>query len=383
MKLIRKNLEKDSSGTLTLCPEDPEDMWYIYNLVSKDDEVETKTFRKIVPVGRDGKPLGGGTRKLLKLKVKVEKIEFDARESILKLNGPVVDDVPDVSSGTYHTIDLELNRNFNLWKEDWDSYALHVVDEATNIENRSDIGAVVLQPGLAHICLVTDAMTILRAKVETNIPRKRRGDNSGHDKAMKKFLDLTYDTMLREIKIEQVKVIVLAAPGTLARELYDHILHRAVLEEKTWLVKSKSKFLVVNTSSGHLHALDEALASPQIQTELQDTRYGRETTVLNKFFKSLNEDNMKAWYGPKHVEAVIEKGAIETLMITDTLFRSDDIIERRDYVKMVDDVRAMGKEVLIFSGFHSSGEQLDSVTGVACLSLYPLPELEDLDSDED
>lgn len=34
MKLVHKDLEKDSSGSLTLVPEETEDMWHVYNLIS-------------------------------------------------------------------------------------------------------------------------------------------------------------------------------------------------------------------------------------------------------------------------------------------------------------------------------------------------------------
>ena len=49
----------------------------------------------------------------------------------------------------------------------------------------ADLAAVVMQEGLANICLVTPSMTLLRAKIETPIPRKRRGSCSQHDKVRK------------------------------------------------------------------------------------------------------------------------------------------------------------------------------------------------------
>ena len=36
--------------------------------------------------------------------------------------------------------------------------------------------------GLGHILLVTSSMTIVRAKIDMNIPRKRKGFCSQHDK---------------------------------------------------------------------------------------------------------------------------------------------------------------------------------------------------------
>jgi len=39
-----------------------------------------------------------------------------------------------------------------------------------------------MQEGIAHVCLVLSTMTIVRAKIEVNIPRKRRGNCTQHDK---------------------------------------------------------------------------------------------------------------------------------------------------------------------------------------------------------
>ena len=39
-------------------------------------------------------------------------------------------------------------------------------------------------PGLAHVCVVTDCMTLTRARIEMPIPRKRRASCASHDKVM-------------------------------------------------------------------------------------------------------------------------------------------------------------------------------------------------------
>jgi protein pelota len=129
--------------------------------------------------------------------------------------------------------------------------------------------------------------------------------------------------------------------------------------------------------------LEEILKNQDVQKQLADTKYGRETVVLDKFFKMLNDDDSRAWYGPKQVAAAVEKGAVSTLLITDTLFRANDIQTRRRYIELVESVRAGGGEVYQFSSLHSSGEQLDQITGIACILTFPVPELEDIDEDED
>lgn len=36
--------------------------------------------------------------------------------------------------------------------------------------------------GLAYLCLITSSMTVTKAKIEVNIPRKRKGTSDQHDK---------------------------------------------------------------------------------------------------------------------------------------------------------------------------------------------------------
>ena len=50
------------------------------------------------------------------------------------------------------------------------------------------------------------------------------------------------------------------------------------------------------------------------------------------------------------MHAAHELGAIQTLLITDTLFRVNDVAARRRYSALVEEVEAGGGEVFVFSG---------------------------------
>jgi protein pelota len=95
--------------------------------------------------------------------------------------------------GQYHTLDLEIQRNVTIIKDDWDSVALDRVKDACDVTKKAEVGAIVLQEGsalrdkslttgLANICLLTEHMTILRQRLEASIPRKDKGSSTNHDK---------------------------------------------------------------------------------------------------------------------------------------------------------------------------------------------------------
>ncbi len=54
-----------------------------------------------------------------------------------------------------------------------------------------------------------------------------------------------------------------------------------------------------------------------------------EVRCLESFYKMLKQEPGRAFYGPKHVMRACEAEAIETLLISDKLFRANNVAERR------------------------------------------------------
>jgi protein pelota len=127
--------------------------------------------------------------------------------------------------------------------------------------------------------------------------------------------------MLRNFDLESLKVILLASPGFSATSLREHILSQATLQGLSSVLKSKSKFLVVHCSTGHLHSLNEVLKSDEVKAKLADTKFARESRAVDEFYKMIGTDETRAYYGPKHVVRAVEAGAVGTLLISDSLFR--------------------------------------------------------------
>lgn len=70
---------------MTLVPEEPEDMWHAYNLVSEGDNVRSSTIRKVQNETATGSSSSSRVRTLLT--IKVETIDFDTQACVLRLKG--------------------------------------------------------------------------------------------------------------------------------------------------------------------------------------------------------------------------------------------------------------------------------------------------------
>lgn len=373
MKLIAKNFEKDSSGSVVLVPEEAEDMWHAYNLIAVGDRLRSTTIRRVQTESTTGSVSSNKVRTTLA--IAVEGIEFDTQACMLRIKGRNVEENQYVKMGAYHTIDLELNRKFTLIKEYWDIIALERVDMACDPTQHADLGAILLHEGLGHIFLVTSSMTIVRAKIDMNIPRKRKGFCSQHDKGLLRFYDAVIQGILRHINFDVIKCILVASPGFVKEQFCDYMFQQAAKNEWKAITENKSKFVLVHSSSGHKYSLKEVLADPVITARLADTKAAGEVKALDTFFTMLQTEPDRAYYGVNHVEKANEGMAVETLLVTDELFRSTDLPTRKRYVKLVESVKENGGDVRVFSSLHVSGEQLGQLSGVAAMLRFPMPDI--------
>jgi len=375
MKLVYKDIDKDGKGVVGLIAEEPEDMWHVYNLIQNGDQIRASTIRKVTLESGSGATDSSRVRTMLT--IEVEGIEYDTQGCALRVKGKNVTENEYVKLGQYHTIDLELNRKFHLAKRDWDSIALDRLELACDPATRADLAAIVMQEGLAHVCLITSCMTIVRTKIDVNVPRKRKGSCSQHEKGLKKFYDALIQAILRHVNFEVVKCILIASPGFVKDDFFNYMMQQAAHSDQKVILENKAKFLLVHSSSGFKHSLKEVLADPTIQAKLVDMKAAGEVKTLQQFYQILQTEPARAYYGIKHVEKAAEADAIETLLISDTLFRNQDVATRKRYVALVDKIKDSGGDVKLFSSLHVSGEQLDQLTGVAAILRYPMPELED------
>lgn len=398
MKLLKRQISaKDGAGTVLLRPDQDEDLWHAFNLLQVGDKVRCSTHRKVVKESSTGSV--SSSKRRMMLTVELKKVDFDPDSLQVRISGTVEAENEHVQLGAHHTLTLEMHQNFSVEKRCWDRIFLDLLEEATNPERQAEIAAVVMQgSGLAHVCLVTGALTITKAKIVRNIPKKRTG-TSQHSKSVQKFYESIYQAILQHVDFAKVKCVVIGSPGFVKDDFFEYCKLEAVRREDRAFIENKSKFLLCKASSGHKHALDEMFADPGVASQMTETKVAREVQVLGKFMRlvrhivvcqkyltilplfqsQMDTDPDKAYYGYDHVAKAHEQLAIDSLLVTDELFRASDVKTRKQYVQLVESVRESGGQVFIFSSMHVSGQQLHQVSGVAAILRYPLPDLDELE----
>ncbi|KAI0303272.1 eRF1 domain 1-domain-containing protein [Russula brevipes] len=393
MKIVSKQIVK-GSGYIKVRPEEDEDMWHLYNLIREGDNVRAPAIRRVQSVSATGSSASHRVRTTLTLKV--TRLEFtppvtpttgaagDPAASSppaaveptasLQITGRVVEENEHVKTGAFHTLDIEANRDVRIEKPEWDSISLERIEEASQPGRGAEVGAVVCGEGTAAFCLLSQHMTVVLQRIDVPVPRKRAGSATAHEKGLARFYDTLYQSFLRHIPYANptLRAIVIASPGWVRDSVFDYIMAQAAQAGNKALLGARQKFMRVHVNSPHVHSLVEVLKSPEVVSQLKETKFAREGIMLDNFFKMLASDEQRAWYGPDHVALAVDRGAVGTLLISDGLFRAGDPEVRRRYVSLVEGVREKRGEVLIFSSMHESGQQLNQITGIAAILTFPL-----------
>ena len=145
------------------------------------------------------------------------------------------------------------------------------------------------------------------------------------------------------MNFEVTRCVLIASPGFVRDHFFEYMMQwasKSVNAESRVLLENKSKFLLVHASSGFKHSLQgrhklcfsrsmmqnstlctEVLADPALTARMADTKAMAEVKALETFYTTFNNEPNRAFYGFKHVEKASQAQAIDTLLISDNLFR--------------------------------------------------------------
>jgi len=412
-----------------------EDLYHLYNLIQPEDCVRASTVRRIQSESSTGSIESHRMR--LQLTLSVTKIDFEMAagtsmssgvgsdadsgsepgsttstpmsslvlgeagqapslsgatqgEPTLHISGRVAEENNHVRTGSFHTLDIELNRKLSITKERWDQHHLDILTESGEAGHTAEVGAVILGEGRTIVCLLTNHMTIVRQRIQVALPRKRAGagyvsaqSSSGTVKLTDRFNAQVYEAVLKLLAMPEMRVVLLASPAFYKDVMYDFLLAEAVRRNDKVLLgqEGKRKLLKVYCATPHVHALMDVLKSPEVSAQLQNTKFTRENQVIDRFLRTLSSDELRAWYGERAIKLAATRGAIGTLLLSDAMLRNTHPTVRQQWLDLCGLVKSFGGQVVLFSSLHESGRQLNGLGGVAALLTYPL-DLELIEEEE-
>ncbi len=359
MKIHRIDLKK---GFAKVMPESLDDLWHLYNIILKRDEVYARTTRQVKLDDQYARSTKA-KRVPVNLGVQVEKMYWDRVLNRLRVNGIVID-APETLSikGSRHTLDITVNKPLTIVKKKWQKHELDRLKRASKL-TAAPLTIISMDDEEYCVAVLRQYGIDVKAGERIKLPGKFEAEKRAKGKQM--FFGGALKT-LREAWAPLQSPIVVLGPGFIKDDFAEYLKSNAKdIAESVVGVKG--------TNSAGLSGIQEALRSGILSNVLQNMRVADEMKAIEELLARLGKGKNDATYGFTEVEKAVNYGAVEKLLVADSSLRETTDENRRIMEKLMKNVEDTRGTIMVISTEHEAGTKLLSLGGIAALLRFPLP----------
>jgi protein pelota len=348
-------------GVLKVVPENLDDLWHLYNIIYKNDEVYAQTTREVQVEEEYSRPKKG-KRVSVFMGIRVEDVSWDKSLNRLRVHGVVFDVPEEVSSrGSYHTINVMVNKPLTIVKSKWQK---HQIDRLERAKKAETTPLIILSIDDEGYCIGMFRQYGIDVKVQEkiNLPGKREAEK--REQAKHEFFKNALTT-LRSIWSATHNPIVIVGVGFVKNDFVKY-LQKDAEEIAQAVIDVKS---VNNT---RMAGISEVLRSGVLAKALQHVRIVEEARVIEEVLERLGKGRRDVTYGVGEVQKSSDFGAVETLALADMILREASDEDRIALEKLMTEVETKGGKIIVISTEHEAGTKLLSLGGVAALLRFPI-----------
>ena len=244
MKILEIDKKYENVSVRT---ENLNDLWTLFNVIDKNDEVSARTHRRIVL--KEGSK---GDRKQMNLKLNVESVSFHEFSNRLRVKGTILEGPEDfVSYGTYHTFNIEPGQKLTIKKERWLKSEIKRLKKPSTFETDFNMLMIAIETGLATIALITNFSHNRIATIKKNIPGKRY-EQSFRNKAYEEFFGDVSRILSEKIKSVKLNTVIICGPGS-TKDRFDQFIKQKAQ------IPNLPKIYCIHASSGTESAILETM----------------------------------------------------------------------------------------------------------------------------
>ncbi len=356
MKIIEKNLHQ---GFVKVVPDSPDDLWHLYNVIYKGDEVYAYSSRAIKSDTETSRPKSA-ERVSAFMGVTVESVSWDKFLGKLRVHG-LICHAPDIfPTGAHHTLSIALNQPVTIVKKEWPKHLLDRLTRASQTEKPILIISID-DEGFA-IAETKQYGYETRVEQRTRLPGKQEADK--RVEATKAYFRLALNS-LNKLWSQNHNPIVIIGAGYVKNDFIDYLS-----EESKEM--SKSVVDVKSVNNGGTAGIGEALRSGVLLKAASRLRIVEETETMEEIMKRLGKGERTVTYGFDAVEKTVMLGAVEKLVVADTTLRDADETQRLKLENLMHQVERHNAAITVVSTEHEAGSKLLSLGGIAALLRFPV-----------
>lgn len=356
MKIIEKNLKKKF---IKLIPTSDDDFWHLYNVIYKDDELYAYSSRSIKSDGEYSRAKSA-ERISAFIGIKVENISWDKFLGRLRIQGIICHAPERIPIGVHHTITISLNKPVTIVKEKWPRHILNRIKKSTKTEK--PIIVVSIDDENFAVAQTKQYGVDIKAEERIKIPGKRNPEF--RKKVIIEYFKLVLST-ISQIWSKSKNPIIILGVGFLKNDF-------AIFLKKESPSIAKSVVDIKSVNNGGSSGIFEALRSGVLLKAANKLRIVKETELIEEIMKRLGKEEKTITYGLGPVKKAIKLGAVDVLIVADSMLREALEDDRIKIDKLIIEVEKQKGKISIISTEHEGGTKLLSLGGIVALLRFPL-----------
>jgi protein pelota len=341
MKIIHRELDK---GILKLRVDNADDLWHLSHIIESGDLLFGKTYRKEMKKG-DKIRSEKLERIPVKLKIKVEKIEFSKDVMRLRVTGVITEGE---EAGSYHTFNIEEDSTITITKK-WKNHQLERIDRAIKDTLTPKILIVCIEEGDADFGIITQYGVDFPVSVSKSIAGKH--EISSRDKDKREFFTETSSKILEMIQKYTLKAVIIAGPGFYKDEFINYV--------KEFKSEMLNNLITENVSAGGRAGIYECIKRGMLEKAQKDLRVSLETNAVERLFEAIIKN--EGVYGLTAIDKALEYGAINELLIVDQFLR------KTEFEEITEKSREQRAAIHVISSEHDAGKKLEGIGGIGAI----------------
>jgi len=348
-------------GFVKVVPESLDDLWHLYNIIYSGDEVYARTTREVKVEELYARPKEG-RRVSVFLGVRVKKVLWDKSLNRLRVHG-VICDIPENigGKGTHHTLNVVIDKPLTIVKAQWLKHQADRLERASHVEAPL-VTVMSIDDEEYCVAILRQYGVEVKAEKRTRLPGKLEAEK--REEAVKGFFKSALQA-LQETWTSVRSPIVILGPGFVKNDFVKYV------REKTADI-ADAIVDVKGVNSAGVAGIQEALRSGVLAKTLKNVRVAEETRLVEEVLARLGRSATDVTYGTNEVARATEYGAVERLLIDDTMLREASDQDRLTIENIMRSVEAKGGQVTVVSTEHEAGTKLQSLGGIAALLRFPI-----------